>query len=86
MTIIYYALFGLLVGSLANWIDPHKSSGGLLGSMLLGIAGAVVGGYIGEALFGVGVDGFNLPSILVAVAGSLLLMAVIRMFRGRSAV
>lgn len=81
MNIILYAVFGLIVGSLANWIDPEPSQGGILGSMVLGVVGSVVGGYLGEAIFGVGVTGFNLPSVLVAVAGALILLFVLRMFR-----
>lgn len=84
VNLLWYAIFGLVVGAIANWLDPRPSEGGVLGSIVLGIVGAVVGGYLGEAFFGVGVSGFNLPSILVAVTGALLVMFVMRMFRGRT--
>ncbi|KKR70006.1 MAG: Transglycosylase-associated protein [Candidatus Woesebacteria bacterium GW2011_GWA2_40_7b] len=73
--IIYWAVFGLIAGSIANFITP-SSSGGIIGSIVLGIIGAVVGGYLGQKFFGVGVTGFNLMSFAVAVGGSLLVIFV----------
>lgn len=80
MTIIYWIIFGLIAGGVANFISP-SSKGGILGSIVLGIIGAVVGGYLGQKLFGVGVGvtGFNLPSFVVAVAGSLLVLFIGRL-------
>lgn len=75
-----WILFGLIVGIVANAIDPYPSSGGLLGSVILGIVGAMVGGFLADLLFGVGITGFNLPSFLVAVGGSLILLFLGRAF------
>ncbi len=76
MSIVAWVLFGLIVGVIANAIDPYPSQGGLLGSIVLGIVGAMVGGFLADLLFGVGVTGFNLPSFLVAVGGSLILLFI----------
>lgn len=73
--IIYWAVFGLIAGSIANFISP-SSQGGIIGSIVLGIIGAVVGGYLGQRFFGVSVTGFNVTSFVVAVAGSLLVLFV----------
>lgn len=81
MGILTWLILGAVAGSLANYMDPHPSSGGILGSIVLGIVGAIVGGWIGGTLLGVDVTGFNLTSIIVAVAGSLLLLWLARMFR-----
>jgi len=78
MTIIYWIIFGLIAGSIANFIAP-SSKGGILGSIVLGIIGAVVGGYLGQRFFGVGVTGFNLMSFVVAVIGSLLVIFIGRL-------
>lgn len=87
MAIIYWIVFGLIAGSIANAIDPHKSSGGWLGSIVLGIIGAVVGGWIGSTFLGLDVSGFNLTSFVLAVLGSLLVLWVWRMLsRGRTTV
>jgi len=73
MSVIYWIIFGLIAGGIANFISP-SSKGGIIGSIVLGIVGAVVGGYLGQMIFGVGVTGFNVMSFVVAVAGSLLVL------------
>jgi len=73
MTIIYWIVFGLIAGTIANFLSP-SSQGGIVGSIILGIVGAVVGGYLGEKFFGVGVSGFNLMSFVVAIVGALLVL------------
>ena len=78
MTILYWIIFGLIAGSIANFITP-SSQGGIVGSIILGIIGAVVGGYLGQRFFGVGVTGFNVMSFVVAVGGSLLVIFVSRL-------
>lgn len=74
MNLLSWALFGLIVGIVANAIDPSPNGGGLFGTILLGVAGALVGGFLAKLLFGVGVTGFDLTSFIVAVAGSLVVL------------
>ena len=81
MSILSWILFGLIVGIVANAIDPDRNKGGLLGAVLLGIVGALAGGFLANLVFGVSVTGFNLTSFLVAVAGSLVLLFVGRAVR-----
>ncbi len=78
MTLIYWIVFGLISGSIANFLAPN-SQGGIVGSIILGIVGAVVGGYLGERFFGVGVTGFNVMSFVVAIAGALLVLFLSRL-------
>lgn len=78
MSILYWIVFGLIAGTIANFITP-SSQGGIVGSIILGIIGAVVGGYLGQRFFGVGVTGFNVMSMVVAVAGSLLVIFIGRL-------
>ncbi|MBH79815.1 MAG: GlsB/YeaQ/YmgE family stress response membrane protein [Gammaproteobacteria bacterium] len=74
MGIMSWMFLGLIVGALAKWIMPGKDPGGIVVTMLIGIAGAFVGGFIGS-LFGLGsVSGFDLASIALAVAGALVLL------------
>lgn len=62
MGILSWIIFGLIAGILAKWIMPGKDGGGFFMTILLGIVGAVVGGWI-STLFGFGkVDGFNFGS------------------------
>ena len=79
MNILYWALFGLIAGSIANFISP-SGRGGIFGSIILGVVGAVIGGYIGEVLLGTGVTGFNLMSFFLAVVGALIVLFLGRMF------
>lgn len=83
MGILSWILFGLIAGALAKLIMPGKDPGGCIVTILIGIAGALVGGFIGAAIFEVDVTGFNLSSLLIAVAGAVLLLAVYRMVVGR---
>ncbi len=79
MSIISWLLFGLIIGIIANAIDPETNSGGAIGAIVLGIVGALVGGFLANLIFGVSITGFNLTSFLIAVAGSLVLL-----FAGRA--
>lgn len=79
MDILAWIVFGLIVGIIANLLDPKPSSGGILGSIVLGITGALVGGWLGNLIFGVGITGFNLSSFIVAVVGSLAVLFIGRM-------
>jgi uncharacterized membrane protein YeaQ/YmgE (transglycosylase-associated protein family) len=75
---------GLVVGVLAKWIMPGDDPGGFFMTILLGVAGAFVGGFIGSAV-GLGtVTGFNVGSLALAVGGALLLLWGHRRLRGRS--
>lgn len=76
MNILAWIIFGMIVGVIANLIDPKPSEGGLLGAIVLGILGGVVGGFLGNIVFGIGITGFNFPSFALSVLGSLLLLFV----------
>jgi uncharacterized membrane protein YeaQ/YmgE (transglycosylase-associated protein family) len=79
-----WIVLGLVVGVLAKVIMPGKDSGGFVMTTVLGIVGAVVGGFIATRL-GIGaVSGFNLPSLAIATAGALLLLFAHRKLRGKS--
>jgi uncharacterized membrane protein YeaQ/YmgE (transglycosylase-associated protein family) len=72
---------GLIVGALAKFIMPGKDPGGIIVTILIGIAGAFVGGYIGTFL-GLGrVTGFNLGSLLLATGGGVVLLALYRVIK-----
>ncbi|MBP6562778.1 MAG: GlsB/YeaQ/YmgE family stress response membrane protein [Neisseriaceae bacterium] len=78
MGILSWILFGLIAGILAKFIMPGSNGGGLIMTILLGIVGAVVGGFI-STLFGMGkVDGFNMGSFAVAVIGALVVLFIYR--------
>ena len=76
---------GLIAGVLAKIAMPGPDPGGMLLTIVIGIAGAVVGGLVvNELLGGPGVTGFNLTSVLVATFGSVVLLAVYRLVTRRT--
>ncbi|GAB4191995.1 MAG: hypothetical protein Tsb002_21330 [Wenzhouxiangellaceae bacterium] len=81
MGFIAWLVMGLIVGVLAKWIMPGKDPGGIIVTILIGIAGAFVGGYLGT-LAGLGtVTGFNLISIGLAIGGALILLYLYRLIK-----
>ena len=83
MGIVSWILLGLLVGVLAKWIMPGPDSSGLVMTILLGVAGAFVGGWLGTQLGFGSVTGFDLRSLGLAIAGALLLLFANRKLRRR---
>ena len=83
MGIIAWIVVGLVAGALAKLIMPGDDPGGIIVTILLGIVGAFVGGFVVNLLGGAGVSGFNLWSIVVATIGAIILLAVYRMVAGR---
>ena len=83
MGILSWIVFGLIAGALAKFIMPGNDPGGCIVTILIGIAGAVVGGFIGTRLGFGEVTGFNVRSLGVAIVGSLVLLAAYRLLVGR---
>lgn len=83
MGILSWLLLGLIAGAVAKLLMPGHDPGGLIMTILLGIAGALLGGFL-ASLFGLGgVNDLSFMSILIAVAGALLLLVIFRSFRRR---
>lgn len=81
MGILSWIGFGLIAGALAKLLMPGKDPGGIIITMLIGIAGALLGGFLGS-LLGLGdVTGFNLRSFLLAIVGALVLLFGYRKFK-----
>ena len=77
MGILTWIVLGLVAGLLTNFLMPGKGPTGLVLTALLGIAGALVGGFIGSHLFGIeDITGFDVRSVLLAVGGAVLLLIV----------
>ena len=76
---------GLIAGILAKIAMPGPDPGGMILTIVIGIAGAVVGGLVvNDLLGGPGVTGFNLTSVLVATFGSVVLLAIYRLVTRRT--
>lgn len=83
MTLFGWIGLGLVVGALAKLIMPGKDPGGLIVTVLIGIAGAMIGGAIGQRLGWGTVTGFDVRSIMVATFGAILLLIAYRVIRKR---
>ena len=83
LQLLWMALIGLVVGALAKLIMPGKDPGGILITMLLGIAGALIAGWIGRAV------GWYQPGqsagFIMSLVGAIILLAIYRMVKRRPA-
>jgi uncharacterized membrane protein YeaQ/YmgE (transglycosylase-associated protein family) len=84
--IIGWIIFGLIAGAIAKLLMPGKDPGGMIVTMLLGIAGALVGGFVGRALWGsTGVNDWSIGSFALAIGGAALLLFLYRVLIRRRA-
>jgi uncharacterized membrane protein YeaQ/YmgE (transglycosylase-associated protein family) len=82
MGLIATIVVGLIAGLLASWIMKAKT--GVLVDLILGVVGSVVGGWITSLILGVNlVSGFNITSIIVAVLGAIIVIAIYRVITRR---
>jgi len=84
MSIIGWLILGLVAGFVASKIVNAQGQGIVL-DIALGMVGALVGGFIFDALGGVGVTGFNAWSLLVAITGSIIVLLLYHALSGRRA-
>jgi len=72
-----FLLLGLIAGAIAKLILPGKSAGGWVITLVLGVVGALLGGFIGSAVFGVGLENFfDLSTWALAIGGSLIVLVI----------
>jgi uncharacterized membrane protein YeaQ/YmgE (transglycosylase-associated protein family) len=82
MGMFSWIVLGLIAGALAKWLMPGKDGGGWIITMVLGIAGAFVGGYLGTVLgVGGGATGVNIGSIITATIGAVVLLFIYRLVK-----
>jgi uncharacterized membrane protein YeaQ/YmgE (transglycosylase-associated protein family) len=81
LNIILWILMGALAGWIASLIMGRDAQMGALANIVVGIVGALIGGFIMNALGASGVSGFNLYSLLVAIGGAVVLLFIVGLFR-----
>ncbi len=84
MGVFSWIVLGFIAGLIAKILHPGKDPGGCLITILLGIGGGVVGGYIGTRMGWGRVEGFDLRSLGLAVLGALVILIAYRLVFGRS--
>ena len=84
MGFLSWIFFGLLAGAVARVLTPGRHGIGCFGTIAVGLIGAVIGGFIGEAVFGGDVDfGWDLGPFLLSVAGAVVLLLALNALRRR---
>jgi uncharacterized membrane protein YeaQ/YmgE (transglycosylase-associated protein family) len=84
MGIIAFIILGLIAGAIARLILPGKQPGGFLVTLILGVIGAVLGGWLGSLLFGTGLEEFwSIQTWLLAIAGALIVLLIYGAIVGR---
>lgn len=74
MGILSWIILGLIAGAIAKWIRPGKDPGGCIATMLIGIVGAFVGGWIGSLLGWGEIDEFSFRTLLLAIGGAVIVL------------
>lgn len=81
MGILTWIVLGFIAGALAKFIMPGRDPGGIIVTIVLGIVGAIVGGFLGTLLGFGDVSGFDIRSVVIAVIGAIVLLAIYRAVR-----
>ncbi len=79
MGIISWIVVGLIAGALAKLVLPGDDPGGIIVTAIIGMVGAIVGGFVFGIFGGTGATGFNVWSILVATVGAIILLLIYRL-------
>ena len=86
MSFLGFLLLGLIAGAIAKLILPGRQGGGWIATLVLGVIGALIGGWIGGAVFGIGYDGFfSIQSWLIAIVGAIVVLVIWGFITKRSA-
>ena len=86
MGIIAFLILGLIAGAIAKALLPGRQGGGWVITLVLGVVGALLGGFVGNAIFNVGLENFwSLQTWIVAILGSIVVLLVYGMITKRGA-
>lgn len=84
MGILSWIILGLIAGAVAKAILPGRANSGCIVTIIIGILGAVVGGWIGSELGWGKVDEFSLRTLLMSILGSVIILSVYALLRKKS--
>lgn len=83
LDVVLWVLFGALAGWIASMIMKTDAQMGAAANIVVGIVGAFIGGFVVRLLTGNEVDGFNITSLIVAILGAVILLAIVKAFTRR---
>ncbi len=77
-----WMLMGLVAGAIAKFLLPGKDPGGCIMTSVIGVIGAMIGGLLATYLDFGGISGFDIRSLVIATLGAIILLIVLRLFKG----
>jgi uncharacterized membrane protein YeaQ/YmgE (transglycosylase-associated protein family) len=83
MGILSWIVFGLIAGAIAKFLTPGRDPGGCIITIIIGIVGSLLGGFIATRLGYGGISGFDFRSFVIAILGAILLLFIWRLLSGR---
>jgi uncharacterized membrane protein YeaQ/YmgE (transglycosylase-associated protein family) len=83
MGILSWIVLGLIAGAIAKFLMPGRDPGGCIITIIIGVVGALLGGFLATLLGFGGLSGFDLRSVIIAILGSIVLLIIWRMISGR---
>lgn len=83
-SLIGWIVIGLIAGAIAKWLMPGRDPGGIIVTILIGIAGALLGGFIANAIPGLSTGG-NIWNLILATVGAVLLLWIYRIIKSKTA-
>ena len=84
MSIIAWLVLGLIAGAIAKLILPGRQGGGIIVTLLLGVVGALLGGWLGSVLFNVNIEEFwSISTWLLAIGGALIVLLIYGLLTNR---
>ena len=84
MEFIVWIIFGALAGWIASMLTGTNGQQGAFANIVVGLIGALIGGFVMRTIGGSGVTGFNLPSLLVAIGGAVVLLFIFNSVRSKA--
>lgn len=84
MSWLAWIIVGIIAGFLAKAVVPGEGPGGVLGDLIVGVVGAILGGWIMNSFGNAGANGINIWSIFVSFIGAVVLLLILRAVTGRS--
>jgi uncharacterized membrane protein YeaQ/YmgE (transglycosylase-associated protein family) len=86
LSFVWWLVIGLIAGALARLIMPGRDAMSLLATIVLGIAGSILGGLVSWAIWGVSEQGFQPAGLLLSLVGAVILLAVWRSYKSRTTI
>jgi len=81
--ILSWIIFGLIAGAIAKFLTPGRDPGGCIITIVIGVVGALLGGWLATVFGFGGISGFDIRSFVIAIGGSILLLVIWRLLSGR---